>query len=218
MHAEPSGTHRLADGTILQRSSANTWTHTRPEVYEPAAARAFKAAAKRDRKTKQRQQLLHRVQDSGISKSTAQKKRRRPKKKLVAAEDLDEMRDALPELSDQDEDEEEWEGLSDVEEGTPSEGKRKQRRVGGGNGQIKMRSLKHRPGAMKRKRKMEGVEMERFGRNLAQLSANTKKPDAAVEGVDASQAGGGAGTQGKWAALRAFIGSTLERKKRDTKE
>ena len=216
MHAEPSGTHRLADGTIIRRSSVNTWTPTRPEVYDPAAARAFKAAAKRDRKTKQRQQLLNRVQDSGISKSTAQKKRRRPKKKLVAAEDLDEMRDALPDISD--EDEEEWEGLSDDEEGTPSEGKRTQKRVGRDGGKIKMRSLKHRPGAMKRKRKMEGVEMERFGRNLAQLSTNTRKPDAAVEGVDAGQAGGGAGTQGKWAALRAFIGSTLERKKRDTKE
>ena len=129
---------------------------------------------------------------------------------------MDGMKDALPDISN--EDEEEWEGLSDEEEGTASVGKRKQKRDAG---RIKMRSLKHRPGAMKRKRKMEGVEMERFGRNLAQLSANTNQLDAGVGAADAGEDGGGGvdtGTKEKWAALRTFIGGTLESKKKDAKE
>jgi hypothetical protein len=158
--------------------------------------------------------------DRGITKpsqTNAGKKRRRPGKKLLAAEDLDEMRDALPDLSEEDESTE-WEGFSDDDAGTQAGAKRRRRRAKTGTeGKIQMRSLKHRPGTMKRKRRMEGVEMERFGRNLAQLSANMKSKDEETRGVAGDVAadgrgGGSASASEKWAALRAFIGSTMERK------
>ena len=164
----------------------------------------------------QRQRLMERVRDAGISKpsqSAVVKKRRRPGTKLVAAEDMDDIRDALRDIAGNG-DGDEWEGLSDADTATQAGGKKRRRRLREGEGKIQMRSLQHRPGAMKRKRRMEGVEMERFGRNLAQLSANTKALEREVQGQAAEDAGGGgaaATSQEKWAALRAFIGSTMER-------
>ena len=164
----------------------------------------------------QRQRLMKRVRDAGISKppqTAVVKKRRRPGKKLIAAEDLDDMRDALRDIAGNG-DGDEWQGLSDADTATQAGRKKRRRRLREGEGKIQMRSLQHRPGAMKRKRRMEGVEMERFGRNLAQLSANTKALEREVQGQDAEDAGGGgaaATSQEKWAALRAFIGSTMER-------
>jgi hypothetical protein len=169
-----------------------------------------------------RQKRLERAllapRDRGITKpsqTNAGRRRRRPGKKLLAAEDMDEMRDALPDLSDGG-GSNEWEGFSGDDSGTQAGAKRRRRRAEAAEGKIKMRSLKHRPGAMKRKRRMEGVEIERFGRNLAQLSANTKSKDEATKGDAGDGAadgkGGGASASEKWAALRAFIGSTMERK------
>ena len=170
----------------------------------------------------QRQRLMERVRDAGISKppqTAVVKKRRRPGKKLIAAEDLDDMRDALRDIAGNG-DGDEWQGLSDADTATQAGGKKRRRRFREGEGKIQMRSLLHRPGAMKRKRRMEGVEMERFGRNLAQLSANTKTLEREVQGHAGGDAGGGgavATSQEKWAALRAFIGSTMERKDGFTK-
>jgi hypothetical protein len=170
-----------------------------------------------------RQKRLERAllapRDRGITKpsqTNTGRKRRRPGKKLLAAEDMDEMRDALPDLSDEDE-KSEWEGFSDDDAATQAGARRRRREARVTEGKIQMRSLKHRPGAMKRKRRMEGVEMERFGRNLAQLSANMKSKDEetkgdAGDGAADGKRGGGASASEKWAALRAFIGSTMERK------
>ena len=172
-----------------------------------------------DKKTQrqmQRQRLMERVRDAGISKppqTAVVKKRRRPGKKLIAAEDLDDMRDALRDIAGHG-DVDEWEGFSDADVAVHVDGKKRRSRVREGEGKIQMRSLKHRPGAMKRKRRLEGVEMERFGWNLAQLSANTKALEREVQGRPAEDAGGGgaaATSREKWAALRAFIGSTMER-------
>ena len=129
---------------------------------------------------------------------------------------MDEMRDALPDVSDEGESNE-WEGFSDDDAGAQAGARRRRRRAKPAEGKIAMRSLQHRPGAMKRKRRMESVEMERFGRNLAQLSANTKSKDGetkgdADDGAGDGRSGGGAATSEKWAALRAFIGSIMERK------
>ena len=172
---------------------------------------------KRNKRQLDRQRLMERVRDAGISKPSQSKdgirgkKRRRPGKKLVAAEEMGGMRDALPKLEDGGE----WEGFSDADESVQAAGKRRRKRAKDAEGKIRMRSLQHRPGAMKRKRRMEGVEMERFGRNLAQLSANTEAVRGqAGEGSagDVEGGGGGASRKEKWAALRAFIGSTMERK------
>lgn len=153
---------------------------------------------KKDKRITKHNSLMSRVRDAGISK-TQTRKRRRPSKKLEAAKDMSGMANALLESEG---DDDEWEGFSgDDAEGVDEIRKRKRRRKVSGDGKMVMRSLKHRPGAMKRKRKMEGAEMERFRRNLAQMAGG-------AEGVPVD---GGDGTADKWAALRSFIGGTMER-------
>lgn len=112
------------------------------------------------------------------------------------------MRDALPDVAEAESDGE-WEGLEDdgaeeVEGQIAAKARRKRKER-----KLVMTSLKHRPGAMKRRSQMEERERERFGRNLAQMAGN---------------AGGGGGDEGgtagasqseKWAALRRFIGGTM---------
>ena len=65
---------------------------------------------------------------------------------------------------------------------------------------------------MRKKEKLEKQEMERFSKNMAQM-ANTTGPEhdhAAKDGMqEASKAGGNASL--RWAALRGFIQSTLDR-------
>ncbi|RMZ80481.1 hypothetical protein DV737_g3010, partial [Chaetothyriales sp. CBS 132003] len=68
---------------------------------------------------------------------------------------------------------------------------------------IKRRSLKSRPGALKRRQRVDNDEMARFARNMAQLAASAD-PVADVKTAPAP-------TQ-KWAALRHFISHTLEKK------
>jgi hypothetical protein len=63
---------------------------------------------------------------------------------------------------------------------------------------MKLKTLKSRPGALKRKQKMEESEKERFGKNLASMSAPAQTAAAA------------GGSSDRWAALRGFIGQTLE--------
>lgn len=169
---------------------------------------------KQDKRNLKHAALMHKVRDASINKF-AGKKRRRPGKKIAAAESLAGLRNALPELEDEDEDE--WEGLSDDDADIESAvAKKARRRRADGEGKIKMRSLKHRPGAMKRKQALERSEQERFGRNLAQLVGTECGPGKVgrSEGQAAREDGGGDGGQaGKWAALRAFIGGTMERDK-----
>ena len=76
-----------------------------------------------------------------------------------------------------------------------------------GDAKIKHRSLKSRPGAMKRREKLEKMERERFGKNMAQLVE--KKEGEAGEVVTAAERGSG---KGGWAALRGFISQTMETK------
>ena len=170
---------------------------------------------KQDKRHLKHAALMHKVRDASISKS-AGKKRRRPGKKIAAADSLGGLRDALPEI-EEDEDEEAWEGLSDGDaEMNGGMEKKTMRRRADGEGKIKMRSLKHRPRSMKRKQALERKEQERFAKNLAQLAGNERStgesrgPDKAG-GEEAR--GDGGGQAEKWAALRAFIGGTMERDK-----
>ncbi|KAK4985215.1 hypothetical protein LTR50_006109 [Elasticomyces elasticus] len=164
--------------------------------------------------------------------------------------------------------EEEWEGMSDISEtdelgtrvanndvlqsGLWSQKRRRQRiplRVGaaghGGPGagvqKMKMKTLKSRPGATKRKSRLETAERDRFARNLAQLSANASNAAAhpsatgALPGADAQKSAISTGTcpnarelppmeptaiatntrpsttADRWAALRGFIDATMEK-------
>ena len=81
-------------------------------------------------------------------------------------------------------------------------GKRTKARRDGENTIIKMKSLRHRPGAMKRKQKMESSEMQRFSKNLAQLIG---RQTSSVAGETTSPL-----SADRWAALRSFIGVTME--------
>lgn len=170
--------------------------------------------------------LINKVRDGGIRKGEGKSavRRRRPGRKIEAVEGLgSSLGDALPELDDDDAEEDEWEGVSEDGEdegmsGMQSAGLRKRRRRRQeGEGKMVMKSLKHRPGAMKRKRAMEGREMERFGRNLAQLvGSGEARPAAKASSVGAGggDAGGPSASQAdRWAALRQFIGGSMEKDK-----
>ncbi|KAJ9626217.1 hypothetical protein H2203_003849 [Taxawa tesnikishii (nom. ined.)] len=143
-------------------------------------------------------------------------------------QDEDTTQRADVEDTQNDEDDDGWEGLSEDEADeamdgpstTPAAAKRRKElaklvrvRKAGAEGpqKMKMQTLKTRPGSMKRKSKLEGMERERFGRNLAQMSA-APAPAASVTPTEGT--GGGAAAVGstsqRWAALRGFIGSTME--------
>ena len=78
-----------------------------------------------------------------------------------------------------------------------------------GQAKIKQTSMKSRPGATKRREKLEKMERERFGKNMAQLAAGTvNEPVANIsEGAPEQSA-----TSSRWAALRGFISQTMEQK------
>lgn len=125
-------------------------------------------------------------------------KRRRPNKKLVTT--LESLGDALDDV---------------LEEGGIGEKVKE--------GKIRHKSLKSRPGAQKRKEKLERMERERFGKNmLAQLTARV--PEANVMPVDEPGASEVVGvpqlnpTASRWAALRGFISQTMEQKEEFTKK
>jgi len=101
-------------------------------------------------------------------------KRRRPNKKLVAS--LESLADALPGLEN-----EEVDGEIEVGQAKVSQGKA-------------LKSMKSRPGALKRKEKLEKLEMDRFNKNLAQLASGTQ----------------GTAVQDRWAALKNHVQGTME--------
>ena len=118
-------------------------------------------------------------------------KRRRPNKKLVTT--LEGLADALPDLQD----------IGDLGQG------------GSESGKIRQKSMKSRPGATKRREKLEKMERERFGKNMAQLAArsaqentNSATSSMQVEGAPPQSSS----TSSRWAALRGFITQTMEQK------
>jgi len=144
--------------------------------------------------------LKHDTLISRIEKSQKKPlKRRRPGKKLNTA--LDSLADALPELEENSDDE--WEGIDEDDkdmDGALGELSKmvRVRKAKPADGKMKLKTLKSRPGALKRKQKMEESEKERFGKNLASMSLPVQAtPDAG-------------GSSNRWAALRGFIGQTLE--------
>lgn len=124
-------------------------------------------------------------------------KRRRPNKKLVT--NLESLGDVLGQIE-----EDVGAGGMKVEEG-----------------KIRQKTLKVGPGALKRKVKVERMERERFGRNMAQLigTTQTQKGTEGAEKmvVEGEEARAQPETQtnatgSRWAALRGFISQTLEQK------
>ncbi|KAM5433079.1 hypothetical protein MferCBS31731_007191 [Microsporum ferrugineum] len=122
-------------------------------------------------------------------------KRRRPSKKLIA--NLDSLANALPDAGDG------GEGVSTYNID--------------GNTQVNVirhKSLKHRPGAMKRKEKLNQMERDRFAKNMGQLAvgikADTDVPMSTHSGDGINASTGGNSTSTRWAALRSFISQTMD--------
>ena len=118
---------------------------------------------------------------SKINKTTTKPKRRRPTKKLVTT--LKSLTDALP-----------------VNEDAPT--------TGAGSAPqsqvniFRRKSMKSKPGALKRRQKVDKNERDRFQKNMAQLLGQQ------TEAADKENAS--LGPSAKWSALRGFISQTLE--------
>ncbi|CEJ56688.1 hypothetical protein PMG11_02889 [Penicillium brasilianum] len=130
---------------------------------------------------KDKRQIKHATLMSKIAKSSKTPKKRRPSKKLVA--NLESLADALPDAADNSHD-----AASQVNI-------------------IKQKTLRHKPGALKRREKLEKVERDRFAKNMAQMASMQPAPAAET----ASEAPPGAhSTANRWSALRNFISQTME--------
>ncbi|KAK4174832.1 ribosome biogenesis protein SLX9-domain-containing protein [Triangularia setosa] len=137
------------------------------------------------------------------------KKRQTKKAKTQLVTTLESLGDALDNI----EDEMEEEGVMDSEQAL--------------QGKVRHKSIKSRPGALKRKERVVKGEMSRFGYNLAQLATVTSAISSATISRNPSSqqvknqqeqpkmkkdatAAQEAATSNRWAALRGFISSTME--------
>ncbi|CZT49851.1 uncharacterized protein RSE6_10747 [Rhynchosporium secalis] len=124
-------------------------------------------------------------------------KRRRPSKKLVTT--LESLADALPDV-----------------------GELVKEAKGGGEGKMKMASLKSKPGARKRKEKLERMERERFTKNMAVIMVGGQEEKSiprigmAVDAVDGVAVSASVApvlnpTVNRFAALRAWVNANMEK-------
>lgn len=144
---------------------------------------------------------------SGISKAARKNAKRHDRKKLQT--NLESLADALPELTS--------------EEVTGGQTEK--------DGRVRHRSLKSKPGALRKKERVVRGEMERFGMSLAQLStvqerANNNKiqptyaaaansstigvAETTIEGVVETSQPTRSAAANRFAALRGFIAATME--------
>jgi len=160
-------------------------------------------------------QLLSRIEKTAPGKIT---KRRRPGKKLVAG--LEGLLDSLPDVADKSknsgaDEEDEWEGISDDEVETKIARIRRRKRgdvAAGGDGKMVLKTLKSRPGALKKKAKMEEKERERFRLNMAQMAKPVEQQAGAANTDTEANT-----SSARWAALRGFIGQTMQQNPTFTK-
>jgi hypothetical protein len=140
--------------------------------------------SKKDRRTIKHSALISRIEKAHKKPL----KRRRPNKKLVTT--LEGLADTLPDVEDL------------VKGGIAGGVKR-----GGG------KSLKSKPGALKRKEKLERGERERFGRNLAVImGSRVEEKGMEVEGGEGeAEAKKTEVVKGRFAALRAWVGTNMEK-------
>ncbi|KAJ5761029.1 hypothetical protein N7520_008185 [Penicillium odoratum] len=131
--------------------------------------------SKKDKRQIKRAGLMSKI----TKNATTTTKKRRASKKLVA--NLESLADALPEAA-----EESHDAASQVNV-------------------IKQNTLRHKPGAVKRREKIEKVERDRFAKNMAQMSGlQATVPSAGEETTTANP------TANRWSALRSFISQTME--------
>ncbi|KAI0383967.1 ribosome biogenesis protein SLX9-domain-containing protein [Hypomontagnella monticulosa] len=179
-------------------AKSSTAPHAPRKAPRPDAAETRDAFinSKRDKRAIKHASFVSRIEKAGERKPL---KRRRPGKKLVT--NLDSLAAALPDL---------------LEDGETEEGLRQLR-----EGKTRHRSLKSRPGALKKKERVVRGEVRRFGANLARLSAVQEREMDVDQGVEAEKGGevesqtavpapAPVSTANRWAALRGFISATME--------
>ncbi|KAK5658900.1 hypothetical protein OQA88_1714 [Cercophora sp. LCS_1] len=193
--APSSGKRQTARQKVRARLSATG--PIQPKTFRPEAVLEDGFLnSKRDKRIIKHSAFVSRIAKASEKNTT--KKRRRPNKKLVAT--LESLGDALDDIAD------EMKQSGSMDEAQAAQGK------------IRHKSLKSRPGALKRKERVVKGEMERFGRSLAQLASlpegneGKEKETAAVDGDEKMEAETQppAATSNRWAALRGFISATME--------
>ncbi|OCT46783.1 hypothetical protein CLCR_02107 [Cladophialophora carrionii] len=191
---QPSSRNAQPTKSILK----NPPNHSLPNA--AATSGSLFPSSKKDKRWIKHAQLIHKVTKSSERKP----KRRRPNKKLVTT--LDALADALPHS------EETGDDLTETKIATAGERPQDQVNI------IKRKSIKSRPGAMKRRENVDRGERDRFAKNMAQLatassgSAAVGKGDMEDDGNASSKPVAIPSTSERWAALRGFISQTLETK------
>lgn len=163
-------------------SKPSSQSQSHPAGGYPSKNDTFKTT-KEDKRRIKHSSLLSRIEKS----SPKVKKRRRPSKKLIT--DLESLVDALPDVTT---------------EGTEA--------TVVGDARIRHKSLKSKPGTMKKKERLEKLEMDRFSKNLAQMAHVTRTLHSSAPSAEMMQVeDAGKGSSQRWAALRGYIQSTLDR-------
>ena len=173
-------------GGALQRKVSESALN-KPSSSSSRSSSSLFRTAKKDKR-----QIKHAVLMGSVTQASSTPRRhRRPNKKLVAT--LDSLAAALP------------------EEEVPGKREISGCKIADRVNIIRRTSIKSRPGAMKRRQKLDQGERERFAKNMVQMAVSK----APVETGSTSQNGGTsmrATTSERWAALRGFISQTLEQK------
>ncbi|KAL8768310.1 MAG: hypothetical protein Q9209_005449 [Squamulea sp. 1 TL-2023] len=168
---------------IRTRASKINPMSSSPNRNTHSRARNIFSTTKKDKRIIKRSALISRIEKS----KTQPKKRRRPSKKLVA--DLESLAAALPDAPPMDE-----------------------QAIDTGIARMRHPSLKSKPGAMKRKEKINSMEKARFNQSMAQMAV---VQGCAVGEADASRdnaAGTGGQSRTKWAVLRSYIQQSMEQR------
>ena len=156
-------------------------TSTRPHTSYPNTDAPFKST-KEDKRRMKHSALMSRIEKS----SPKVQKRRRPSRKLVT--NLEDLADALPDTLFT-----------------------KQTKTSIDNIRVRHKSLKSRPGAMKKKGQLERMERERFQMNMAQMATvNSDSIDFVTNDGDKPGSAANLSSE-RWAALRGYISSTMDR-------
>lgn len=166
---------------VRAHASKTSPTSSNPIRHAHPKAQNVFSTSKRDERTIKRSALISRIE-----KSKAQpKKQRRPSKKLVA--DLESLAAALPDAPPRDDQVTET-----------------------GIARIRHRSLKSKPGAMKKREKIISMEKDRFNRNMAQMAAVQSPASGQIDTSQSTSTGADGQSRSKWAALRSHIQQTMD--------
>ncbi|KAL8656026.1 MAG: hypothetical protein Q9210_000514 [Variospora velana] len=170
--------------TVAGRTRTRS-TASNPIRHTHPNAQSLFSTTKKDKRTIKHSALISRIEKS---KPRIQKRRRRPSKKLVT--NLNSLAEALP-------------------DSLPAG---KAEAAGTAIAKIRHKSLKSRPGAMKKKEKIISMEKDRFNKNMAQMATVQPSGGAAHNGYPPEDTNHTMQTGARWAALRSFIQQTMEQR------